>query len=229
VLQGTVALGAVAAPFVRLRHGGFEERQQIKWFAYAATILIIGRVMASPATEAVGARWIWFVGLALYVAGIMSVPVAVGIAILRYRPYDIDLLINRTLVYGVLTASLIAAYFGGVAATEAIFRALTARQDQPQLVIAVTTLVIAALSNPLRRRIQTFIDRRFFRRRYDATKVLQAFSARLRDETDLDRLTPELLGVVRGTLQPAHVSLWLRADTVPPRKDKHTSHPSLPM
>ena len=230
VLQGTVALGAVAAPFVRLRRGGFEERQQIKWFAYAATILIIGRVMASPATEAVGARWIWFVGLALYVAGIMSVPVAVGVAILRYRLYDIDLLINRTLVYGVLTASLIAAYFGGVAATEAIFRALTARQDQPQLVIAVTTLVIAALSNPLRRRIQTFIDRRFFRRRYDATKVLQAFSARLRDETDLDRLTPELLGVVRGTLQPAHVSLWLRrADTVPPGKDKHASHPSLPM
>jgi hypothetical protein len=213
VLQGTVALAAVAAPFVRLRYGGFEERQQIKWFAYAATILIIGRAMASPATEAVGARWIWSVGLALYVAGIMSVPVAVGIAIFRYHLYDIDILINRTLVYGVLTVSLIAVYFGGVAVTETIFRALTARQDQPQLVIVITTLVIAALFNPLRRRIQTFIDRRFYRRRYDATKVLQAFSAKLRDETDLDRLTPELLGVVRETMQPAHVSLWLRADT----------------
>jgi hypothetical protein len=213
VLQGTVALTAVAAPFVRLRYGGFEERQQIKWFAYAATILIIGRAMASPATEAVGARWIWSVGSALYVAGIMSVPVAVGIAIFRYHLYDIDILINRTLVYGVLTVSLIAVYFGGVAVTETIFRALTARQDQPQLVIVITTLVIAALFNPLRRRIQTFIDRRFYRRRYDATKVLQAFSAKLRDETDLDRLTPELLGVVRETMQPAHVSLWLRADT----------------
>jgi hypothetical protein len=213
VLQGTVALAAVAAPFVRLRYGGFEERQQIKWFAYAATILIIGRAMASPATEAVGARWIWSVGSALYVAGIMSVPVAVGIAIFRYHLYDIDILINRTLVYGVLTVSLIAVYFGGVAVTETIFRALTARQDQPQLVIVITTLVIAALFNPLRRRIQTFIDRRFYRRRYDATKVLQAFSAKLRDETDLDRLTPELLGVVRETMQPAHVSLWLRADT----------------
>ncbi|MGH3147465.1 MAG: hypothetical protein ACRDTR_16840, partial [Rubrobacter sp.] len=213
VLQGTVALAAAVAPFVRLRSGGFEERQKIKWFAYAATILIVGRLLASPATEAVGASWIWSAGFALYVAGIMSVPVAVGIAMFRHRLYDIDLLINRTLVYAALTASLVAVYFGGVAATEAVFRALTASEDQPQLVVVTTTLVIAALFNPLRRSIQEYIDRRFYRKRYDATKVLETFSVKARDETDLDLLTPELLGVVRETMRPSHVSLWLRADT----------------
>ncbi len=143
----------------------------------------------------------------------MAGPIAIGVAILRYRLYEIDLLINRTLVYGSLTAALGAVYFGGVATTQAIFRALTGQQEQPQLAIVISTLLIAALFNPLRRRIQGFIDRRFYRSKYDAAKTLEAFSAKLRDETDLDALSDELVGVVRETMQPAHVSLWLRPET----------------
>jgi hypothetical protein len=137
-------------------------------------------------------------------------PISIGIAILKYRLYDIDLIINRTLVYGTLTALLAAVYFGGVAATQAIFHTLTGQERQPQLAVVVSTLAIAALFNPLRRRIQTFIDRRFYRRKYDARKTLEAFSTTLREETDLEALNSELVGVVRETMQPAHVSLWLR-------------------
>jgi hypothetical protein len=142
-----------------------------------------------------------------------SIPIATGIAILRHRLYDIDVLINRTLVYGALTAALALTYFGGVATTQTIFHALTGQEQQPQLAIVVSTLVIAALFNPLRRRIQGFIDRRFYRRKYDARKTLEAFSAKLRDETNLDALSDDLVGVVRDTMQPAHVSLWLRPDS----------------
>jgi hypothetical protein len=144
---------------------------------------------------------------------IASIPVATGIAILRYRLYDIDRIINRTLVYGVLTGILVLVYFGGVAASEAIFRALTGQEQQPQIAVVVSTLVIAALFTPLRRRIQRLIDRRFYRRKYDARKTLEAFSAQLRDETDLEALSDDLVGVVRETMQPAHVSLWLRPGT----------------
>jgi hypothetical protein len=149
---------------------------------------------------------------------IPSIPIATGIAILRYRLYDIDILINRTLVYGALTVMLALVYFGGVATTQAIFRVLGGQQEQPQLAIVVSTLVIAALFMPLRRRIQSFIDRRFYRRKYDARKTLEAFSAKLRDKTDLDRLGEDLMGVVKETMQPAHVSVWLHPD--PALKDK---------
>jgi cytochrome b subunit of formate dehydrogenase len=205
-----IALAATVSPFVRLRHAPLEQRQQIKWFAYAVAILIIGRLMASPATEAVGTGWIWSMGFAIYLIGIVGVPLAVGIAILRHHLYDIDLIIRRTLVYGSLTVLLAAVYFGGVALIGSIFQALTLREEEPQFVIVVTTLAIAALFNPLRRRIQWLIDRRFYRRRYDANMVLHTFSVRLRDETDLDRLTRELEGVVGQTMEPAHLSLWLR-------------------
>src|SRR3954464_10828335 len=131
----------------------------------------------------------------------------------------LDLLINRTLVYGSITVALAVVYFGGVTVTQAIFRALTGQEEQPQLAVVVSTLVIAALSNPLRRRIQSFIDRRFYRRRYDAAKTLEAFSAKLRDETDLDALSNDLVGVVRESMQPAHVSLWLRPDTASRRSE----------
>ena len=135
-----------------------------------------------------------------------------GIAVLKYRLYDIDIIINRALVYGSLTAMLLVFYLGGVVTMQAIFRALTGQEQQPQLAVVVSTLAIAALFNPLRRRVQAFIDRRFYRRKYDARKTLEAFSVKLRDETDLDALNDDLVGVVRETIQPAHVSLWLRRD-----------------
>ena len=135
-----------------------------------------------------------------------------GPAILRYRLYDIDLLINRTLVYGSLTAMLVTLYFGGIVVLQRLFDILTGQKST--LAVVASTLLIAALFQPLRRRIQSFIDRRFYRRKYDARKTLEAFSIKLRDETDLDALRDDLVGVVRETMQPAHSSLWLRPDTV---------------
>jgi hypothetical protein len=189
------------------------ERQQIKWLAVAALAIPLWFLTNAPiyAVSPVLGNMIENLMIAV-------IPVAVGLAVLRYRLYDIDILINRTLVYGTLTAMLLAVYFGGVAIIQALFRALTAQEQQPQIAIVVSTLVIAALFNPLRRRIQSFIDRRFYRRKYDAAKTLEAFSAKLRDETDLDALSDELVAVVRQTMQPAHVSVWLHPD--PALKDK---------
>jgi hypothetical protein len=153
------------------------------------------------------------VGEAIFTAAGTAIAISIGIAILRYRLYEIDFLINRTLVYGSLTVMLALVYFGGVAATEALFRVLTGQEHQPQLAVVISTLVIAALFNPLRRRIQAFIDRRFYRRKYDAAKTMAQFSSKLRDETDLEALREDLVGVLRETMQPAHVSLWLRPDT----------------
>jgi hypothetical protein len=141
----------------------------------------------------------------------MMIPLAIGVAILRYRLYDIDVIINRALVYGMLTGILALVYFGGVVALQSLFRSLTGQGWQ--LAVVASTLVIAALFTPLRRRIQSFVDRRFYRRKYDARKTLEAFSVKLRNETDLDALRDDLVGVVRETMQPAHVSLWLRPDT----------------
>jgi hypothetical protein len=157
--------------------------------------------------------------------GLGTIPAATGIAILKYRLYEIDLLINRTLVYGSLTATLALVYVGSVVVLQGAFRALTGQESQ--LVVVATTLAIAALFNPLRRRIQGFVDRRFYRRKYDAAKTLAAFSAKLRDETDLDALNAELVGVVRETMQPSHVSLWLRPDPISKSDgDKELREPS---
>jgi hypothetical protein len=142
-----------------------------------------------------------------------AVPIAVGFAVLRYRLYDVDILINRSLVYGSLTVTLVALYFGGIVVFQRIFVILTGQQST--LAVVASTLAIAALFVPLRRRIQSFIDRRFYRSKYDARKTLEAFSAKLRDETDLEALNNDLVGVVRETMQPAHVSLWLRPNTLP--------------
>jgi hypothetical protein len=203
-------LGAVISLFVRFRRTRGHERQQIKWFASAAALTLVCISVFGQSTL----RGLPGVIVALsFLLVIPSIPIATGIAILRYRLYDIDLIINRTLVYGSLSASLALVYFGGVATTQAIFRALTGQEQQPQLAVVVSTLAIAALFMPLRRRIQSFIDSRFYRRKYDARKTLEAFSAKLKDETDLDALSGDLVGVVRETMQPAHVSLWLRPDT----------------
>jgi hypothetical protein len=171
-------------------------------------------VLGTFAADAAGGTHPLWIGLLedAITLSFAGVPIAVGFAVLKYRLYNIDLLINRTLVYGSLTALLALVYFAGVATTQAIFRGLTGQEQQPQLAVVIPTLVIAALFNPLRRRIQSFIDRRFYRRKYDAAKTLEAFSAKLRDETDLDALSDDLVGVVRETMQPAHVSLWLRPD-----------------
>ena len=151
--------------------------------------------------------------MVLTAVGVVSSPIAMGIAIFRYRLYQIDLIINRTLVYGSLTAVLAGVYLGGVVLLQYAFRALIG--EESQLAVVASTLIIAALFIPLRRRIQGFIDRRFYRRKYDARKTLEDFSAKLRDETDLQDLSDDLVEVVGGTMQPAHVSLWLRPDAAP--------------
>jgi hypothetical protein len=204
---------AAASLFTRMRRAKGVERQQLKWFAYATVVLVGGVVLAFTISEATSARWLGEIGFILTMVGLAGLPMAVGIAVLRYRLYNIDLLINRTLVYGSLTALLALVYFADIVLFQALFRALTGQESQ--LAVVVSTLAIAALFNPLRRRIQGFIDRRFYRRKYDTRKTLEAFSAKLRDETDLDALSEDLVGVVRETMQPAHVSLWLRPDPPP--------------
>jgi hypothetical protein len=213
VIVGSMVASAVSV-IVRARRAGRVERQQIKWLAYGGVVAVGTSLVAALIS-------IWSVTLSILLTNLalLGLPIFTGVAIVRHRLYDIDLLINRTLVYGVLTGTLVLVYFGGVATAQAIFRTLTGQEQQPQLAVVVSTLVIAALFNPLRRRIQGFIDRRFYRRKYDARKTLEAFSAKLRDETDLDALSDDLVGVVRETMQPAHVSLWLRPD-LPPRSSE---------
>jgi hypothetical protein len=206
---------------------GRAHREQIKWIAFAASVVgllyLIAMVSAfifpSESWFAAGSPlWMDLLDYAALLS-FTAVPIAVGFAVLKYRLYDIDLLINRTLVYGSLTATLAAIYYGGVTATEAILRALTGQERQPQLAVVASTLVIAALFNPLRRRIQSFIDRRFYRRKYDEAKTLAQFSSKLRDETDLNALCDDLTSVVRETMQPVHLSLWLRPDTAAKQQD----------
>jgi hypothetical protein len=196
--------------FVRLGSAQGAERQQLKWFAYAAAVLL-GITFLAPGVVWFLPGWLSFpLGIVVFSA----IPVAVGTAVLKYRLYDIDRIINRTLVYVSLSAILAGIYFGGVTVTQALMPTLTGQERLPQLVLVASTLVIAALFNPLRRRIQSFIDRRFYRRKYNAKKTLEDFSVKLRDETDLEALHEDLVGVVTETMQPAHVSLWLRPDTV---------------
>src|SRR5215216_952995 len=211
-MYALIVVGA-SSMLARLRHAGRIERQQIEWFAYATAVVISGVILKNIVYPTVGVMWAWWVGLVLTTVGVVSSPIAMGIAIFRYRLYQIDLIINRTLVYGSLTATLVAVYLGGVVLLQYAFRALTG--EGSQLAVVASTLIIAALFIPLRRRIQGFIDRRFYRRKYDARQTLEASSAKLRNQTDLDALSDDLVGVVRETMQPAHVSLWLRPDTAP--------------
>jgi len=212
-LAPLLSLATAFSVIVRLRRAVGVERQQIKWFAYAYAIFAVGTTLNVIALVIDAPRWFALTGVAIFTAAGTMIPISIGIAILRYRLYDIDRIINRTLVYGSLTAMLALLYFGGVTATQALLRTLTGEEQLPQLVVVASTLVIAALFNPLRHRIQGFIDRSFYRRKYDAAKTLEVFSAKLRDETDLEALSDGLVGVVRETMQPAHTSLWLRSET----------------
>jgi hypothetical protein len=203
-------VGAAVALIVRVEGASRVERQQIKWLVYAAALMGVSFGAAVAGGRIWDPIWVFFL---LGIAAFNCFPIAVGIAILRYRLYDIDVVINRTLVYGSLTAMLVGTYFGSVVLLQRLLVVLTGQKST--LAVVASTLVIAALFNPLRRRIQSFIDRRFYRRKYDARKTLEAFSAKLRDETDLDALSADLVSVVRETMQPAHVSLWLRPYTPP--------------
>ena len=214
-------LASALSLVMRYRRSRGDVRQQIKWIAFAASLVALTYLIAIVASFIHPSEELWlaagvplWLDLIEYAAllSITSVPIAIGFAVLKHRLYDIDIIINRTLVYGSLTGALALVYFGGVTVTQALFRNITGQEQLPQLVIVASTLVIAALFNPLRRRIQSFIDRSFYRSKYDARKTLEAFSAKLRDKTDLEALNSELVGVVRETMQPAHVSLWLRPD-----------------
>jgi uncharacterized membrane protein YhdT len=214
IMTPLLTAAAALAVFIRLRRAIGVERQQVKWFAYAAAAYVSASTLAYGIPGVIDTP-LWFerVGFALNIAFIPAIPIAIGIAILRYRLYDIDILINRTLVYGSLTAMLVALYFVGIVVLQRFFVLLTGQQST--LAVVASTLLIAALFSPMRRRIQSFIDRGFYRRKYDAARTLEVFSAKLRDETDLDALSDDLVGVVRETMQPAHVSLWLRPEASP--------------
>jgi hypothetical protein len=207
----TLIFVSAGSLFVRWLRASGVERQQLKWFTYSSTLAISGVILTFTISDAIGALWLEWVGYVVLVVGFIGIPISMGIAILRYRLYNIDFLINRTIVYGLLTAILVALYFCGIVVLQRFFVLLTGQQST--LAVVASTLLIAALFTPLRRRIQSFIDRRFYRSKYDARKTLEAFSAHMRDETDLNALSDDLVGVVRETMQPAHVSLWLRPET----------------
>jgi hypothetical protein len=215
--------GTIYAQVHRYRHVyTLAERQQTKWVLFGLLlwwllilILSIPYSIESSLPSGSPLPWWTLISSSGWWLTLAIVPLSLSIAVLRYRLYDIDLVINRALVYGSLTAMLGLVYFGSVAFLQYAFRVLTGHVDFPQLTIVISTLAIAALFDPLRRRIQAFIDRRFYRRKYDARKTLENFSARLRDETNLDNVKAELILVVKETMQPGHVSLWLRSEAAP--------------
>jgi hypothetical protein len=203
--------GAVASLLMRRLYARGVERQQTKWFTYTTAVAASGAILQYIISEPLNLVWLGWVGQALVLIGLAGLPISMGIAITRYRLYEIDLIINRTLVYGPLTAMLIALYLGGIVMLQRFFVILTGQQST--LAVVASTLLIAAVFTPLRRRTQGFIDRSFYRSKYDARKTLDAFSAKLRNDSDLDALSDDLVRVVRETMQPEHVSLWLRPDT----------------
>jgi len=215
-------LASALSLVMRYRRAGGEQREQIKWIASSALAVVVVYMVTLGLSLLSWTDWFvegnppWLI-LLQYAAGtsLTAIPIAVGFAVLKYRLYDIDIIINRALVYGSLTVTLVVVYLGGIISLQGLFRALTGQGSQ--LAIVATTLAIAAFFNSARRRIQAFIDRRFYRRKYDARKTLEVFSAKLRDETDLEALSEELARVVGETMQPAHVSIWLRPDEAPRR------------
>jgi hypothetical protein len=220
VLLALCVLASVLSLVLRFRRSRGDERAQITWLTFAASVVagmffsyvMGGLLVGMDSAQVAGPLWQRLLEDAVTLS-FAGVPVAIGIAVLRYRLFDIDLLINRALVYGPLTLLLAATYSGGVVGLQYAFRTLTGQGST--LAVVGSTLAIAALFSPLRRRVQASVDRRFYRRKYDATKTLAAFNARLRDETDLNALSNDVVGVATRTMQPAHVSLWLRPDAEP--------------
>ena len=210
----------LAAQFYRYRYvSGPAERRQTKWVVFGTLAAGTGFLITVGSfffTASEGIMQVSYVTLAQE-AGIslfmLLIPLSIGVAVLRSRLFDIDVIINRTLVYGSLTVTLALVYVGGVVSLQYVLGALTGQGST--LAVVASTLAISALFNPLRRRVQAFVDRRFYRRKYDATKTLESFGSRLREETDLDALSNDVVGVVSTTMQPAHVSLWLRPDPEP--------------
>jgi hypothetical protein len=208
-----VASVAVAQVYRYGRVSTPAQRQQTKWVVFGTAAALAGFVVTLllyefvPAIQRSGPLGEMVVETVVY-GFLLLIPLSIGVAILRSRLYDIDLVINRTLVYASLTVSLAFVYLCSVVSLQAILRALTGGSSQ--LAVVASTLAIAALFNPLRQRVQGLIDRRFYRRKYDAAKTLETFGARLRDETDLGALSHDLVTVVRETMQPSHVSMWLR-------------------
>jgi hypothetical protein len=211
IASAVAIVGAGAALIVRLRRARGLERQQLKWFAYVASIVVAGLLVAAGASTAADSAWAriaapagWFT--ALIMAGI-GIPVATAFAVLRHRLYDVDVVIKRTLTYAVLTAALGGAYLAAVLLLQLVI------SPSSDLAIAASTLLVASLFRPVRDRIQRAVDRRFSRSSYLAARTIEAFGAQLRDEDSLEALSDQLRTVVAQTLQPAHVSVWLKEPT----------------
>ena len=202
-----LGLVAAASLVIRFRRASGTEREQIKWFVYAIAMIPILALISIP-VDAVDGEGASYGAFAVNMTAALLIPLSLGVAILRNRLYDIDVIVNRTLVYGVLTALLAGAYLGIVVLLQGVLAPVTSDSD---LAIAASTLAVAALFRPLRARVQAFIDRRFYRRKYDAAETLDRFSGRLRDEVELDALSHSLIAVVGDTMQPSHASLWLRS------------------
>ena len=225
VLLSLLLTGVFAQIYRYWRVSSGAERQQTKWVVFGFTVAVTGTLVTVMIARVLFSVQLGTLADLVITATqrgfLLLIPLSFAIAILHYRLWDVDVIINRTLVYGALTATLASIFFGSVAVSEGVFRSLTRQDQQPDFAIVISTLVIAALFSPLERRMQSFIDRSFYRRKYDAAKTLEGFSQKLRDETDLEALRGDLVGVVRETMQPAHVSLWLRPDVVP--KEQRTT------
>jgi K+-sensing histidine kinase KdpD len=213
---------------VRWQRAAGEQRQQLKWLVYVGSLIILCGIIGFvcsylPISAYIGV----LVGAVGFTGTSIGIPLAIGFAMLRYHLYDIDVLINRTLVYGTLTGILAIIYLGGVFGLQIFLRNMTGQASQPDLAIVGSTLAIAALFQPLRNRIQDTIDRRFYRRRYDAAHTLEAFSAKLREEVDLTQISEQLVAVVEETMQPQHVSLWLRQSAQSKEDSSNMHHPRL--
>ena len=213
VALAVLALLSAVSLVLRYRRAANMEREQIKWLL-AACVFFALSYMPLIIAQGDGAGILWAVLNVFFAIGVFGFPIAIGIAILRYRLYDIDIIIRRTVTYSILTAILGAVYFGIVLLSQQLFRSVTGQNSE--IAIIVSTLAIAILFVPLRRRIQDFLDRRFYRRKYDAQQVLAQFAKTARDETDIDKLTNELMRVVDETMQPESVSVWLKKTNVKP-------------